>query len=103
LPRWLAQEAALLCVSCAEFNKICSKTAIGFVVMGFIGFFVKLIFIVSPCCQPPSAAVVQQRVAFKGPHCQQALQLLPGDFHSGSCAATPLTAYSVAVSSSAQT
>lgn len=28
-----------------EFNKICSKTAIGFVVMGFIGFFVKLIFI----------------------------------------------------------
>lgn len=35
----------------AEFNRICSKTAIGFVVMGFIGFFVKLIFIVSP--QPP--------------------------------------------------
>jgi preprotein translocase subunit Sss1 len=35
-------------VSSAEFNKICSKTAIGFVVMGFIGFFVKLIFIVSP-------------------------------------------------------
>ena len=32
----------------AEFNKICSKTALGFVVMGFIGFFVKLIFIVSP-------------------------------------------------------
>ena len=31
----------------AEFNKICSKTALGFVVMGFIGFFVKLIFIVS--------------------------------------------------------
>eukprot|EP00775_Hariotina_reticulata_P006644 gene6644-6869_t len=28
-----------------EFNKICSKTAIGFVLMGFIGFFVKLIFI----------------------------------------------------------
>jgi hypothetical protein len=31
----------------AEFNKITSKTAIGFILMGFIGFFVKLIFIVS--------------------------------------------------------
>ena len=31
----------------AEFNKITLRTAIGFVVMGFIGFFVKLIFIVS--------------------------------------------------------
>ena len=31
---------------CAEYNKICSRTALGFVVMGFIGFFVKLIFIV---------------------------------------------------------
>ena len=31
----------------AEFNKITIRTAIGFVVMGFIGFFVKLIFIVS--------------------------------------------------------
>ena len=30
----------------AEFNKITIRTAIGFVVMGFIGFFVKLIFIV---------------------------------------------------------
>lgn len=29
-----------------EFTKITSKTALGFVVMGFIGFFVKLIFIV---------------------------------------------------------
>ncbi|KAF6261437.1 hypothetical protein OEZ86_001257 [Tetradesmus obliquus] len=28
-----------------EFNKITSKTAIGFILMGFIGFFVKLIFI----------------------------------------------------------
>jgi protein transport protein SEC61 subunit gamma and related proteins len=31
----------------AEFNKITIRTALGFVVMGFIGFFVKLIFIVS--------------------------------------------------------
>jgi hypothetical protein len=31
--------------SSPEFNKIASKTALGFVVMGFIGFFVKLIFI----------------------------------------------------------
>ncbi|GBG77452.1 hypothetical protein CBR_g23901 [Chara braunii] len=28
-----------------EFSKIAFRTAIGFVVMGFIGFFVKLIFI----------------------------------------------------------
>ncbi|KAK9796282.1 hypothetical protein WJX73_003515 [Symbiochloris irregularis] len=28
-----------------EFSKICGRTALGFVVMGFIGFFVKLIFI----------------------------------------------------------
>lgn len=34
----------------AEFNKIATKTALGFVVMGFIGFFVKLIFIVSGWC-----------------------------------------------------
>jgi preprotein translocase subunit Sss1 len=34
-------------VPAAEFNKITSKTAIGFILMGFIGFFVKLIFIVS--------------------------------------------------------
>jgi len=31
----------------AEFNKICLQTALGFIVMGFIGFFVKLVFIVS--------------------------------------------------------
>jgi len=30
----------------AEFNKITTQTALGFIVMGFIGFFVKLIFIV---------------------------------------------------------
>jgi len=28
-----------------EFNKIMTKTALGFVIMGFVGFFVKLIFI----------------------------------------------------------
>lgn len=28
-----------------EFQRICIRTAIGFIVMGFIGFFVKLIFI----------------------------------------------------------
>lgn len=28
-----------------EFNKICMQTTMGFFVMGFIGFFVKLIFI----------------------------------------------------------
>ena len=38
----------LMLIHFAEFNKICSRTALGFVVMGFIGFFVKLIFIVSP-------------------------------------------------------
>lgn len=32
---------------CAEFLKVCQRTAVGFVVMGFIGFFVKLLFIVS--------------------------------------------------------
>ncbi len=31
----------------AEYTKICTRTAVGFIVMGFIGFFVKLIFIVS--------------------------------------------------------
>lgn len=31
----------------AEFMKVCSRTAVGFIVMGFIGFFVKLLFIVS--------------------------------------------------------
>jgi protein transport protein SEC61 subunit gamma and related proteins len=29
----------------AEFTKVATRTAIGFVVMGFVGFFVKLIFI----------------------------------------------------------
>lgn len=29
----------------AEFSKVAFRTAVGFVVMGFIGFFVKLIFI----------------------------------------------------------
>ncbi|KAK9831727.1 hypothetical protein WJX74_007452 [Apatococcus lobatus] len=28
-----------------EYTKICTRTAVGFIVMGFIGFFVKLIFI----------------------------------------------------------
>eukprot|EP00195_Chlamydomonas_chlamydogama_P015237 CAMPEP_0202891722 /NCGR_PEP_ID=MMETSP1392-20130828/1707_1 /ASSEMBLY_ACC=CAM_ASM_000868 /TAXON_ID=225041 /ORGANISM="Chlamydomonas chlamydogama, Strain SAG 11-48b" /LENGTH=68 /DNA_ID=CAMNT_0049575559 /DNA_START=147 /DNA_END=353 /DNA_ORIENTATION=+ len=28
-----------------EYLKICGKTAVGFIVMGFIGFFVKLLFI----------------------------------------------------------
>jgi protein transport protein SEC61 subunit gamma-like protein len=28
-----------------EFSKVAVRTAIGFVVMGFVGFFVKLIFI----------------------------------------------------------
>ena len=36
-----------LLVFSAEFNKICLQTALGFIVMGFIGFFVKLVFIVS--------------------------------------------------------
>ncbi|GFH16880.1 uncharacterized protein HaLaN_13397 [Haematococcus lacustris] len=31
----------------AEFWKVCSRTALGFVVMGFIGFFVKLLFIIA--------------------------------------------------------
>ncbi|KAL6272982.1 hypothetical protein ACE6H2_023674 [Prunus campanulata] len=30
---------------CKEFTKVALRTAIGFVVMGFVGFFVKLIFI----------------------------------------------------------
>ncbi|VAH72521.1 unnamed protein product [Triticum turgidum subsp. durum] len=29
----------------AEFTKVAARTAIGFIVMGFVGFFVKLIFI----------------------------------------------------------
>lgn len=28
-----------------EFMKVCTRTAVGFIVMGFIGFFVKLLFI----------------------------------------------------------
>lgn len=33
-------------ISCwIEFTKVAVRTAIGFVVMGFVGFFVKLIFI----------------------------------------------------------
>ncbi len=32
-----------------EYLKILGKTALGFIVMGFIGFFVKLLFIVSVC------------------------------------------------------
>ena len=32
-------------VSCVEFQKIAMATAIGFAIMGFIGFFVKLIHI----------------------------------------------------------
>jgi protein transport protein SEC61 subunit gamma-like protein len=32
-------------VSGIEFTKVAFRTAIGFVVMGFVGFFVKLIFI----------------------------------------------------------
>lgn len=31
----------------AEYFKVCTRTALGFIVMGFIGFFVKLLFIVS--------------------------------------------------------
>ena len=30
---------------CAEFSKIAQATSVGFFIMGFIGFFVKLIFI----------------------------------------------------------
>ena len=30
-----------------EYTKVCVRTALGFIVMGVIGFFVKLIFIVS--------------------------------------------------------
>ena len=39
---------ALPCLGClthAEFSKIAQATSIGFAIMGFIGFFVKLIFI----------------------------------------------------------
>ena len=40
----------------AEFNKITVRTALGFIVMGFIGFFVKLIFIVSALLAWPGRA-----------------------------------------------
>ena len=43
----LVSASSLVTSVYAEFNKITLRTAIGFVVMGFIGFFVKLIFIVS--------------------------------------------------------
>jgi protein transport protein SEC61 subunit gamma and related proteins len=32
-------------IGSVEFSKVAMRTAIGFVVMGFVGFFVKLIFI----------------------------------------------------------
>ena len=38
---------SLRLLSFSEYNKIVTKTALGFVVMGTIGFFVKLVFIVS--------------------------------------------------------
>jgi hypothetical protein len=40
-----------------EFTQITVKTAVGFLIMGFIGFFVKLLFIVSrsPVLVPPAA------------------------------------------------
>lgn len=31
--------------ACTEFSKIAQATSVGFAIMGFIGFFVKLIFI----------------------------------------------------------
>ena len=44
----------------AEFNKITVRTALGFIVMGFIGFFVKLIFIVSgsALCATPRCSLL---------------------------------------------
>ncbi len=36
---------ALTLVSCAEFSKIALATSMGFLIMGFIGFFVKLVHI----------------------------------------------------------
>jgi protein translocase SEC61 complex gamma subunit len=44
----VADVLALPCLGClthAEFSKIAQATSIGFAIMGFIGFFVKLIFI----------------------------------------------------------
>ncbi|KAL7602598.1 protein transport protein Sec61 subunit gamma-1 [Lactuca sativa] len=48
--RGFAKDSARLVKRChkpdrKEFTKVASRTAIGFVVMGFVGFFVKLIFI----------------------------------------------------------
>jgi hypothetical protein len=42
-------ERCVTWLAAAEFNKITTQTALGFIVMGFIGFFVKLIFIVRSC------------------------------------------------------
>ncbi|KAJ1982773.1 Protein transport protein Sec61 subunit gamma [Dimargaris xerosporica] len=49
-PRQFAKESVQLIKRCAkpdrkEFAKICQAVAIGFLVMGFIGYFVKLIHI----------------------------------------------------------
>uniref|UniRef100_A0A8I6XSS1 Protein transport protein Sec61 subunit gamma n=1 Tax=Hordeum vulgare subsp. vulgare TaxID=112509 RepID=A0A8I6XSS1_HORVV len=35
----------LTLIRCAEFTKVAARTTVGFVVMGFVGFFVNLIFI----------------------------------------------------------
>lgn len=48
--REFAKNSARLIKKCTkpdrkEYNKICFRVAVGFAVMGFIGFFVKLIFI----------------------------------------------------------
>ncbi|KAJ8648947.1 protein transport protein Sec61 subunit gamma-like protein [Cinnamomum micranthum f. kanehirae] len=48
--RGFAKDSARLVKRChkpdrKEFTKVALRTAIGFVVMGFVGFFVKLIFI----------------------------------------------------------
>ncbi|CAL9049858.1 unnamed protein product [Musa banksii] len=40
---WILMDVAR--IGNAEFTKVAVRTAIGFVVMGFVGFFVKLIFI----------------------------------------------------------
>jgi protein transport protein SEC61 subunit gamma-like protein len=34
-----------VCVAETEFSKVALRTSLGFVAMGFVGFFVKLIFI----------------------------------------------------------
>lgn len=48
----------------AEYNRIVFKVAVGFVVMGFIGFFVKLIFIVSRYCGRQTGFYRQLTAAF---------------------------------------